>query len=266
MKRRWCGLALATGILLLAACGQGGGETGADPAESRDKQNPGGNAQIYARVVSADEERILLAGLTPFSGAESPWQGVYAVDPEDWDRALSPGQMAEPGALVVVGFDGNVEETRPARLGDLAGVTVHPEGFDNLCVRYLEVLEDLWEEDPALNHAAVRLGFDLTGTRLSSSEQEAVALAFRDAHGDLPMEFGSLEELMDQGIIDRENLYWPDGVHFSIREEGAAEDAVTFEAVKWKSGLGAVYYSGCTSVRDGDGRWSAYQVGSLAVS
>ena len=267
MRSRWCAAALAAGILLLTACGQGGGETGTDPDGTPGARDPGGRAQICARVVSAEEDRILLAGLDLFSGAESPLQGVYAVDPADWDEVLSPGQMAEPGALAAVGFDGSVEETLPARLGNLAGAVILPEGFDNLCVRYLEVLEDLWEEDPALNHEAVRLGFDLSGTRLAPSEQEAVILAFSSAHGDLPAVTGSLEELMDRGIIDRENLYWTDGVHLSIRETGEGrEDKVTFEAEKWRSGLGAVGFTDCTSVRDGSGRWSAYRAGGSFVS
>ena len=266
MKMRWYVPAVLAGILLLGACGQGGGEPAAGAAEET-AGAPGGKAQICARVVSAGEDRILLAALDPEEGTEAVRQGVYAVGSAAWDKVLPPGHTAEPGALAVVGFDGDAEETMPARLGGLAGVVIRPEGFDNLCARYLEVLEDLWEEDAALNHGVTRLGFDLTGTRLSPSEQEAVILAFCDAHGGLPAVTGSLRELMDRGIIDREGLYWSDGVHFSIRETDAgAEDAVTFDAEKWRSGLGAICFCGCTGSRDGSGRWSDYRVGSLAVS
>ena len=262
MKRIWYGAALAAWFLLLCACGQAGGAAEAPGAPD----DPGGDARLCVRVVSAGADRILLAELDPDGGGDETRRGVYAVDPAVWDEALS-GQMAEPGALAVVGFDGSVEETLPARLGDLAGVSIRPDGFDDLCVRYLEVLEDLWEEDPALNHEAVRLGFDLTGTRLSPSEREAVILAFADAHGALPAVTGSLQELMDRGIIDGEALYWPDGVHFTIREtETGREDAVRFEAQKWRSGLGAVGFSDCVSTRDGAGRWSAYTAGGSFVA
>ena len=86
----------------------------------------------------------------------------------------------------------------------------------------------------------------------------------------LPQE---VQELADQGYIDRENLYWEDGVLFSITEkaepvyfmpEGMA--AVTFDAEKWRSGLGAYFFCDCTSFQTAAGHWDGYSVGSEAIS
>lgn len=45
------------------------------------------------------------------------------------------------------------------------------------CALYLQVLEDLWATDPALNDGVAQLGLDLSQTRLSPAEQGAVGVA-----------------------------------------------------------------------------------------
>ena len=42
--------------------------------------------------------------------------------------------------------------------------------------------------------------------------------------------------------------------------------AVTFDAEKWRSGLGAYFFCDCTSVQSADGHWDGYSVGSEAIS
>ena len=60
---------------------------------------------------------------------------------------------------------------------------------------------------------------------------------------------------------------WEDGCFLSIEEkEGSADDAVTFTAELWRSGLGALYFCDCTSSRAADGHWSAYVPGPIAVA
>lgn len=73
-----------------------------------------------------------------------------------------------------MGYGGTVEETFPARLGEVTGILVEASGFDDLCALYLQVLEDLWATDPALNDGVAQLGLDLSQTRLSPAEQGAV--------------------------------------------------------------------------------------------
>ena len=46
--------------------------------------------------------------------------------------------------------------------------------------------------------------------------------------------------------------------------EGTA--AVTFDAEKWRSGLGAYFFCDCTSIQTAGGHWDGYTVGSEAIS
>ena len=190
---------------------------------------------------------------------------IYTRTPED---ATNRGA----GTLVEVTYGGSILESWPAQFGGVTAVEAMAGGFDDRCALYFQVLEDLWDVDPGLNSDLTYLGVDLSQTSLSESERSAVAWAFAGRHGG-ELLTGTWEELADQGYIDRENLYWEDGILFSVKEkeepvyfmpEGMA--AVTFDAQKWRSGLGAYSFCDCTSVQSADGHWDGYSIGSEAIS
>lgn len=86
------------------------------------------------------------------------------------------------------------------QLGGMESVSVTTAGFDNLCGLYLTVLEDLWNTDSGLNSDITELGIDLSQTRLSQSEQAAVAWAFGQYTGLSPIQ-GTFEELAEPGYL-----------------------------------------------------------------
>ena len=250
-------------ICLLAACGvagSGGVQPGGTP--SNEEQASGETTQPAAvttvcRVVSNDGS-LLLAGPDG--------------DPNIYILTLEDAATPAAGTLVEVTYDGTILETWPAQRGGVTAVKTAEDGFDDRCALYLQVLEDLWEVDSGLNGELTYIGVDLSETSLSESERSAVAWAFAGRHGG-ELVTGTWEELADQGYIDRENLYWEDGILFTITEkeepvyfmpEGMA--AVTFDAEKWRSGLGAYFFCDCTSVQSADGHWDGYSVGSEAIS
>ena len=238
--------------LTLAGCGQ-------EPAEQA-APFPG-QAQVTCRVV-ADQEGTLVRARADGTGYD-----VYALSLADTPvRYEDPAQTAiQPGDLVQVGCSGAVLETYPAQLGDVEGLLVKAEGFDDLCALYLTVLQDLWGEDSALNEGVVQLGLDLSQTRLSPAEQGALGVAL-SWQLDLPVLQGTMEELTDQGVIDGENLTWADGLLLSIREADPAAQDLTFTAEKWRGGLAAYLYTDCTAHQTRDGSWSEYTVGAHAIS
>ena len=262
MKKWTLFLAVYFCVCLLAACAAGGSGPVSGGTPSNEAQTSGGSTQpasatTICRVVSNDGS-LLLAGMDGDTN-------IYTL-------ALEDATNLAAGALVEVAFDGSVMETWPARFSGVTAVDIRSDGFDDLCALYLRVLEDLWEVDSGLNGGLTYIGVDLSQTSLSDSERAAVAWAFAGKHGG-ELVTGTWEELADQGYIDRENLYWEDGVLFSITEkaepvyfmpEGMA--AVTFDAEKWRSGLGAYFFCDCTSVQSADGHWDGYSVGSEAIS
>ncbi|MDE6750548.1 MAG: serpin family protein [Lachnospiraceae bacterium] len=224
---------------------------------------------VDCRVVDSADVELLLAKIDGRAG------DVYRLSTKDIDiitesgEALTDGEI-ESGSLIEISFDGNIEETFP---GHLCGVTeirvLDKGGFDNLCSLYLDVLEDLWQVDSALNSDITMIGVDLSQTRLSPTEQSALAWRFRELHG-VEIVQGTWQELVEQGYIDGEALYWENGCLFSITEkemEGEYSlNIVTFDAEKWRSGLGAYCFVDCTSVQSALGKWGEYQIGAEAIS
>ena len=147
-----------------------------------------------------------------------------------------------------------------------------------VCELYLKVLEDLWNVDSGLNGGITQIGIDLSGlTHLTEEEKESVMNVFASKHN-LPYIAGTWEELCEQGYIDKDNLYWEDGLFFSIetnedavwnlpaiKEGDSVQELTAFNAHKWRSGLGAYFFGQCTAQKNADGTWS-YTVGAEMIS
>lgn len=123
-----------------------------------------------------------------------------------------------------------------------------------------------------------QIGIDLSElSHLTESEKETVIQEFASRHN-LTYIAGTWEELCEQGYIDKDNLYWKDGLFFSIKTNEDAEwnlpyieygdsipELTSFDAQKWRSGSGAYYFDQCTAQKNADGKWS-YTVGQEAIS
>ena len=141
-----------------------------------------------------------------------------------------------------------------------------------LCELYLQVLEDLWNVDSGLNNEISQIGIDLSElSNLNEDQKDYVISKFASKHN-LPYIIGTWEELCEQGYIDKENLFWEDGLFFSIKTNEDAIKAdnegleyISFDAQKWRSGLGAYFFSECLAQKNDDGTWS-YTVGQEAIS
>lgn len=260
--KKWmyiCTVCLA--LSLLAACGQRQDAPAEETVNLPPALAPGQEA-LVCRVVQEEDGILLLAKVDGGAG------DAYTVSVQGKEVLFEDPARTEieEGDLVEVVYDGSIQETYPAKPTNVTSLWVRAQGFDDLCLLYQEVLDDLLEEDEALAHGITQLGLDLSKTRLPPAEQSAVALAL-EWEEDLPVVEGTWQELADQGYIDDENLYWENGLFLSIEEqEGTEENAVTFDAQSWRSGTGAYFFCDCTSARSVHGHWSDYTVGSIAVS
>lgn len=149
---------------------------------------------------------------------------------------------------------------------------------EDVCELYLKVLEDLWNVDSGLNSEISQIGIDFSElSHLTEDEKDTVMSEFASKHN-LPYIAGTFEELCEQGVIDKENLYWKDGLLFSIKTNENAEwnlpfvkigdpvsERTSFNAQKWRSGLGAYFFGNCTAQKNIDGTWT-YTVGQEAIS
>ncbi len=103
-----------------------------------------------------------------------------------------------------VWYTGGVQETYPAKFSQVVAVSLSREDdarYD-LCGLYLQVLEDLWNEDDGLNGGAEIVSVDLSKAPggLTVGEKAAIAYAFSQRHGveGLTMTF---DELREEGYL-----------------------------------------------------------------
>ena len=298
--KKWClFLTLYACACLLAACAASGGTAG--ETDVLPQEEPAGDT-VVCRVIS------VLEGGTLILAEEGSDTGLYTVTPgdetltldgTDFDPAAPGAYQALPGGTlagttVTVTFDGGIQESWPMGCSGVTALDFSTENFDDLGALYLQVLEDLWNVDSGLNENITELGVDLSQTRLSGSEQAAVAYAFGAAHGLMAMET-TYDQLAADGYLtplslgvpagegeEKPELYqWETGCLFSITESeepvvfslpnmGPGDqmpdyDGGAFDARKWRAPLGAYYFTDCTAVSSG-GHWGHYTVGSEMIS
>lgn len=224
---------------------------------------------LRCRVVDSADGELILANVDGKEGE------VYRLNTKDTDIITESGEAVtdieiEPGSLIEISYNGNIDETFPAQLCGVTKIKVLDlGGFDNLCSLYLDVLEDLWQVDSGLNSDIDIIGVDLSKTRLLPAEQSALAWRFGELHGKEIVQ-GTWQELVDQGYIDGEALYWENGCLFSITEKEMEGKysliPIKFDAEKWRSGLGAYCFGDCTSVQSALGKWGGYKISWEAIS
>lgn len=250
MKKRVFALLLSALILLLCACGG----------------KPSASANTY-KIIEVGERTLLVTGSEgDFDLSSVSTEGARITDEKG--REITHSDL-RPGMILELGGCSAPYETYPRQF-DVKSVRVLKQG-DDLVGLYRRVLWELWENDPALNENITTIGIDFSGlSNLSEVERNALKYTLECDVWVKTGQFvdvvtGTWQELCDEGYIDDENLYWEDGVYLSIVVTNPGEREFTFEAQKWRSGTGAIWFKGCTAKQGKAGQWN-YELGGFAIA
>ena len=260
--------AVAVTALALSCAGDAEGK----PASTTDpeRQNAGADTMMLRVVDGAQSGALVLADETE----------VYALPLDGLTLYMDGGSVdasaIENGMSAEVWYTGGVQETFPLRFKDVIAVSFS-RGEDaryDLCGLYLQVLEDLWNTDEGLNGGAGMISVDLSKAPggLTAGEKAAIAYVFAQEHGVQGLTL-TFDELREQGYLAAEKLEdgstaysFLEGLLFTVAPEETQENgaAVCFSAEKWRSPLGAYFFTKCTASRGEDG-WE-YSVGAEMIS
>ena len=221
---------------------------------------------------------------------------VYTLDMKDikvfLDGKKANASALEDGMMAEIVHSGWIQTTYPGTFSDVYEVRVYSLGSEknpggsyyDVCGLYLQVLEDLWNADPGLNSEIQYISVDLTDApgNLTDGEKAAIAWIFGGKHGVQALTLNS-EELKEQGYFteivytgtglpmssddNRPKAYlWEDGELFTIIDN-MGQDAVSyslpvvkFNAWKWRTPLGAYWFSNCSAVWPQMGTWGTYNI------
>ena len=253
----------------LLACTKDGRENENDDAEI-EPQYAGADTMTLRVVGSGKGGILVLAGETE----------IYTLPLEGLTLYLDGSGMdaseIESGMSAEVWYTGGVQETYPAKFSQVVAVSLSREDdarYD-LCGLYLQVLEDLWNEDDGLNGGAEVVSVDLSKAPggLTAGEKAAVAYVFAQKHGvqGLTMTFDELREegyLMGEKLEGGSTAYsFTNGLLFTITPEETQDNgaSVCFSAGKWRSPLGAYSFTNCAASR-GESGWE-YSVGAEMIA
>lgn len=160
----------------------------------------------------------------------------------------------EAGDQLQIEYNGAIRESYPAQM-DASGVQVIKKNI--LMKGYLAIIDDIYQEDDALNYEITKIAVDTTGwSDITALEKEILLSELGRIYGYEIIE-GTFDELAKQGVIDKENLYFPDGILITLSNISYNEKKreIKCSIKKWRSGLGAIGSDKVTASYDGS-EWS----------
>lgn len=184
---------------------------------------------------------------------------LYSISTDlDYDKS-----QIQAGSIIKIGYDGMIMESYPAKLGDVKYIKFI-EQKDDLVGLYEKVFDKLWETDKGLNMDINILAFDLSKTtNITDAEKSALMYELGSKYS-LDTVSGTFDQLSEEGYIDKENLYFENGILFSFEVIEESKNSFMFNAQKWRSGLGAYFFLDCTAKKTKNG-WD-FEIGGEAIS
>lgn len=252
-----------------------------DPLSAEGSDDPGSAGDLDSSTSGSDEasvtmdaeifkvyETSILVGRTDPNAGDFDLitLGTDDIPLSDPDGNAIGHEALASGMSVQITYNGMIMETYPAKI-DASALHVTDTGTtDSIFNFYLDVLKKWYAEDPGLNGDISMMGFDLTEVKtLTELEKNALIYVMGSEYG-FETVSGTWQELCDAGYIDRDNLYWEDGVHFTLKDDGLSKNGKNFHfsVTKWRSGLGAIGSDDCKARLKENG-WE-YEEGAMWIS
>lgn len=223
---------------------------------------PEAPAAYTGKIVQLEEEALLLAA------ADGQSEALVRVSLADLALTDAQGAVLAPsdlacGMTVSVGFDGTIQETYPLQLSGASSLTVLSQDED-LVGFYLTVLDDLYAKDAGLNDGVIRLAFDLEAVQNLTPAEKSALIWLAASHFQMDTYAATYQDLQADGTLTDAEPNFTDGLLITLSAEALQNDRFTFEAQKWRSPLGAYYFTNCTAQKS-DGTWT-YTIGAEAIS
>lgn len=223
---------------------------------------PESPAAYLGKIVQLGENTLLIAA------ADDQSEALVCISLADLSLTDAQGAVLAPsdlacGMTVSVGFDGTIEETYPLQLSGVSSLTVLSQDED-LVGFYLTVLDDLYAKDAGLNDGITQLAFDLEAVQNLTPAEKSALIWLAGSHFQMDTYAATYQDLQADGTVTDAEPSFTDGLLITLSAEALQNGRFTFEAQKWRSPLGAYYFTSCIAQKH-DGAWT-YTIGAEAIS
>lgn len=247
-------------LFTLTSCGTVDGNTplSTKAGSISDDNNSGSDAVsnvFRAEVIEAGDHLLVTPDKdsNEFKSSDRIAVGLNQASITDEDGNTITVEELKPGDYLEITYDGIIAESYPAQIN---AAEIQKTGHNQLLDGYLAIIDDIWQEDAGLNGDIEMIALDTTGwISVSNIEKEIIFAKLKEAYGYEIIE-GTFDELSEQGLIDKDNLYFPKGVQITISDMTYDADKVkiTCAIKKWRSGDGAIGSDDVTA-KCKDGKW-----------
>ena len=199
-------------------------------------------AQQFTAVVIQAGKGLLVTPMEGTAASESSDRisvGVNETEILDDKGNTVTADLFKPGDKLRIFYNGVILESYPAQV---AADRIEYLGRELQLDGYMAVIDDIYQEDSGLNGDIMMIAFDTTEwLNLTEIEKEILLSMVKEKYGFDTLQ-GTFEELSEQGLIDKNNLYFPEGILIEIKnvEWNEKDKALKCSISKWRSGLGAI--------------------------
>lgn len=199
-------------------------------------------AQQFTAVVIEAGKGLLVtpeAGSAASASSDRISVSLYETEILDDKGNAVTADRFKPGDLLKIFYNGVILESYPAQI---RADRIEYLGRDLQLDGYMAVIDDIYQEDSGLNGDIKMIAFDTTEwVNLTEIEKEILLSMVKEKYGFDTLQ-GTFEELSEQGLIDKDNLYFPEGILIEIKkvEWNEKDKALKCSISKWRSGLGAI--------------------------
>lgn len=145
----------------------------------------------------------------------------------------------KPGDRIKISYGGEILESYPAQI---SADKIELIGHDYVVDGFFALIDDIYNEDIGLNHDISMIAIDTRNLDMLSETEIEIILSMVKKEYNFEVIQGSFDELAEQGLIDKENLYFKDGILLEFNEVKISKDGkkITCSIKKWRSGKGAI--------------------------
>ena len=198
--------------------------------------------QVFRAEVIENNGGLLVApeeGSDAYRSSDKIMVGLTDTVIHDQEGKEMMADQLKPGDILRIAFNGVILESYPAQItADRIEYLEHNLLLDG----YLALIDDIYQIDSGLNSEITMLAFDTSEwVSLTESEKEIILSVAKAKYG-LETLQGTFDELAEQGLIDKRNLYFKEGILIELKNMKYDEKkgTITCAISKWRGGLGAI--------------------------